>query len=123
MNLDVIINKIGYDIVQAIEGKGRDKKKYKNKIDKVLGVLANDGVYAFWVYCKAEKITDVFVGKLGELKKIVDPISDEKRDENFFMDLSSSELTNLLFFKEMLEKVLTYAKYHEKALDDDLDGN
>jgi len=42
-NLDAIINKVGFEIVEKIKEKGKDKS--------TLGVLANDGVYAYWVYC------------------------------------------------------------------------
>ena len=41
-NLDAIINEMGFEIAQIID---------ENMINKILGVLANDGVYAMWVYC------------------------------------------------------------------------
>ena len=116
MNLDAKINMVGFEIVKAIQEKNKDKKtKYKNFIDKALGVLANDGVYAYWVYCKANKITDVFIDKLEKLQRI---INNEEDNETFFKELSN-EINQLLFFKEMVEKTLIYARYHAKAMKDE----
>ncbi len=118
MNLDATINKVGFEIVEAIKGKGKDKTKYKNYIDKVLGVLSNDGVYAYWVYCKANNISDVFIEKIENILKVTKeiPQKDNKNNyEAYFQELSKN-LPNLLFTKELIEKTLTYARYHAKAI-------
>ncbi|RMA97949.1 hypothetical protein [Hydrogenothermus marinus] len=114
-NLDAKINEVGYKIVEEIKTKGKDKTKYKNEIDKALSVLANDGVYAYWVYCKSKEIDDVFIKKIEELMKIMDIDYDDK--EKFFEELSK-DLHKLLFFKEILERTLIYARYHAKAWKD-----
>jgi len=117
-NLDATINRVGYEIVKAIKSNGNDKTKYKNYIDKTLGVLANDGVYAYFVYCKANKISNVFVDKIEDILKIVKeiPQKDGQNDyEEYFKKLSKN-LNQLLFFKELLEKALIYARYHAKAM-------
>ena len=127
MNLDALINKVGFEIVEEIKKKEKDKTKYKNYIDKALGVLANDGVYAYWVYCKANKITDVFINKLEELSnqislkengREIKLIFNDKPSEKFFHTLSQ-DINKLLFFKEMVEKALIYARYHAKAMKDE----
>lgn len=119
-NLDAMINKIGFEIVEAIKGKGKDQTKYKNEIDKVLGVLSNDGVYAFYVYVKSKKIEDVFLEKI---KGILEYIDIKDNNENSYNELSqeffetlSENLSDLLFFREILEKILIYARYHAKAM-------
>jgi CRISPR/Cas system CMR-associated protein Cmr5 small subunit len=126
-NLDAMINKVGFEIVEEIKKKGKDKTKYKNYIDKALGVLANDGVYAYWVYCKANKITDVFINKLEVLanqlrlqknNKEIKLIFKGNPSEKFFETLSE-DIYQLLFFKEMVEKALIYARYHAKAMKDE----
>jgi len=113
-NLDAIINKVGFEIVEKIKEKGKDKSKYKNFIDKALGVLANDGVYAYWVYCQSNSIDDVFIDELKDIKEI---INNEQNNQKFFQNLSE-DLNKLLFFKEMLEKALIYARYHAKTISD-----
>ena len=120
-NLDATINKVGFEIVETIKNKGKDKTKYKNFIDKSLGVLANDGVYAYWVYCKANKISDVFIENMDNILKVTKdiPIQNNKNDyQKYFQDLSEN-LPNLLFTKELIEKALTYARYHAKAIKDE----
>ena len=113
-NLDAIINEIGFEIVKKINQE-ENKTKYKNFIDKSLGVLANDGVYAYWVYCKANGINDVFIDELEDLMKLVSNDINDK--EQFFQNLST-DIHQLLFFKDMVEKALIYARYHAKAMGD-----
>lgn len=181
-NLDAMINKIGFEIVS----KGIVSE---TEINKMLGVLANDGVYAWWVYIKSKlnwKFTKdkrkfeefqliKFLFILAELNELFakygEIISDKKIEEictlqneielltkeigqltkevkkernidnrqkenelnqkkeeknkkenernnkldNFFHQLSEN-LPDLLFFREILEKILIYARYHAKAM-------
>ena len=119
-NLDAMINRIGFEIVEEIKKKGKDEAKYKNEIEKVLGVLSNDGVYAYYVYVKSKKIEDVFLEKI---KGILEYIDIKDNNENSFNELNqeffetlSENLSDLLFFREILEKILIYARYHSKAM-------
>jgi hypothetical protein len=115
-NLDALINKTGYKIVEKIKEKGNGKTKYKNELEKALGVLANDGVYAYYIYVKSKKVEDVFLNEIKSLTKFVSSDNKEQNpDQNFFESLSKN-LNNLLFFREVLEKILIYARYHEKAM-------
>ncbi len=114
-NLDAIINEVGFKIVEKISEERENKTKYKNFIDKALGVLANDGVYAYWVYCKANKIDGVFIDELKDLMKLV---SDDINDKEQFFQKLSTDIHQLLFFKDMVEKTLIYARYHAKAMGD-----
>ena len=153
-NLDAIINEMGFEIVQIID---------ENMINKILGVLANDGVYAMWVYCLNKLNEKEHIGFLKQMAKlpikvkdendneyelkeeeikeyikILDEIEELKNDktkkeelkqkqvekqkkfieyENFFQNLSS-DIHQLLFFKDMVEKALIYARYHAKAMGD-----
>jgi len=164
-NLDAVINKVGFEIANILD---------ENLINKLLGVLANDGVYAMWVYAlnkiewnyynDCEKFRQSKLYKLLEKlnnfpiqidKKIIDEKRNDeickltkeinnltnelKKDKNnktkkeeknkkikerddklneFFLELST-DLNQLLFFKELLEKALIYARYHAKAMKDE----
>ncbi|OXT06262.1 hypothetical protein CE561_11215 [Thermoanaerobacterium thermosaccharolyticum] len=169
-NLEHIINNTAFEIV--------DKKILgKNEIDKLLGVLTNDGVYAMWVYAcdklelkfKKDKdelrdtkifkllekisILDKFVTKeldydglvekidkltkeieelknkiknesisennKQELKKTIENLESKRNQQlnDYFINLSQN-LDNLLFLKNLLERVLVYARYHAKAMED-----
>lgn len=99
-NLDAQINIAGYEIAQIVD---------ENLINKILGVLSSDGVYAMWVYCKSKKDID-------EKKLFEDVLNLTSDNEEYFQKLSEN-LHDLLFKKEILEKALTYARYHAKAMD------
>ena len=119
-NLDAMINRIGFEIVEEIKKKEKDQTKYKNEIDKVLGVLSNDGVYAYYVYVNSKKIEDVFLEKIKAILEYIDirdtnENSINELNQEFFETLSEN-LSDLLFFREILEKILIYARYHAKAM-------
>ncbi len=149
-NLDVKIQKLSYELAEALED---------TEINKLLGVLANDGVYSMWVF-SLDKVKDdiTWTYKLAELIKILNLVpeqefsnvfsnitnysqfvseintknttisqtqnSQQKKRERIarnkiftkYLQKLSENLTNLLFFKEAMEKLLTYARYHKKAL-------
>jgi len=118
INIEAELNKMSFELVQAIKGKKNKISKYKNAIDKSLGVLMNDGVYAYYIYVKSEEIDNVFLDEIKDLKKFVEinggNKDNPKLDEEYFQSLSE-DLEKLLFFRELLEKVLIYARYHAKA--------
>ena len=138
MNLDAKINMVGFEIAEILD---------ENMINKLLGVLANDGVYAMWVYA-INKLKDTellkFLKELSILPINIDTLKNyqfedsineienesntKKRKIKFsqkvkeldkFFQTLSQDLNQLLFFKEMLEKALIYARYHAKAMDDE----
>ncbi len=169
-NLNALINKISFELVN-------NKILEENQINKMLGVLSNDGVYAWWVYSKkeldwrftreAEKFKEndliqlllvlekfhFLFGKIGkiiedkidiickkqeeidelrnEIKNLDDKEEKKKKNNkirelnseqndllNSFFHQLSEDLPSLLFFREILEKILIYARYHAKALGD-----
>ena len=138
MNLDAKINMVGFKIANILD---------ENMINKLLGVLANDGVYAMWVYA-INKLKDTellkFLKELSILPINIDTLKNyqfentineienesntKKRKIKFsqkvkeldkFFQTLSQDLNQLLFFKEMLEKALIYARYHAKAMGDE----
>jgi hypothetical protein len=112
-NLEHTLSKLGFDIVN-------EKILDKNEIDKLLGVLSNDGVYAMWVYAKAEKNIkeDNLMNKFDCLFKIVSFTVESKNNWEEFFQTIAENLSNLLFLKDLLEKVLIYARYHAKAMEE-----
>jgi len=75
LNIEALINKIAFDIVN-------EEILKENEINKLLGILANNGVYAMWVYALDKldtvfKIDDNFLikrPKLFELILLLKPI-------------------------------------------------
>lgn len=135
--LDSVICKTGSKIAGMI----LESKKIKaSQLQKALGVLCNDGVYAYYVYVKSEKpLFDILIKELNELMQYTDiklkqkqpddqgqgsgqfhgiraekPRDDVYDYEAYFINLSKN-LNDLLFFREILEETLVYARYHLKA--------
>jgi len=130
INIDSTVNKLGFQLVDEIS-KIKDKnlkKKLKNNIEKSLGVLVNDGVYAYYVFCKAQDKEDqngnfqkIFINlPIAKLKGFIISESNNHAEnpEEFFQNLSDN-LNQLLFFRQLLEKSLIYARYHAKAIGDE----
>jgi len=117
-NLESIINKVAFDIVN-------NKILGKNEVNKLLGILSNDGVYAMWVYAKAEKNINEkeLMKQINLIFNIVDQDKMNSNSENFLKNLEyfqnfTEDLNKLLFMKDILEKVFIYARYHANAIGD-----
>jgi hypothetical protein len=126
VNLEAVLNNLGYEIVAEIKKRG-DSEKLLRLIDKALGVLANDGVYAYYVFCKAQDndksrdAEDIFIKlPLEKLKpyinlEINNNQSDKGEVEQYFSSLSE-DLNKMLAFRNYMETALIYARYHAKAV-------
>jgi hypothetical protein len=127
MNLESDIYRLSFMFSEKFE---------ENELNKLLGVLASDGVYAMWVYAKdkfkkdQQKIKEIN-SLIRDLNNFVDDKKDNKKDgenidnkndnkniDNEYFQNLAQDLNKLLFMKELLEKVLIYAIYHAKAKGD-----
>lgn len=134
----------------------------ESEINKMLGVLVNDGIFAMWLYAcdkmklDVEKVKEASPDKRMEVLKQQDIIKFfekicqlakyiEKEDVNVYDTLKnkldniknknnesikneiynelaeyfhnlSRDLDKLLFMRDLLEKILVYARYHAKAV-------
>jgi len=136
LNIDSFVNLLGYNINEKC--KNDEQRRF---IDKALGVLVNDGVYAYYVFCKAkskdnkkkddeemekeDSIEDIFVRYVVDEINKTNGLNEYFKNEliknnkgldyeQFFQNLSN-DLRKLLFFRDILEKALIYARYHAKA--------
>ncbi len=121
-NLDYLCAKCGQEIVEKAE----KKKEMKNLIQKSLGILQEDGVYAFVVYLDSEgafkngKVANRILSKIFELftgdnTKLIEGIYER---ENVYKQIQklSENIDNLFLAKDLIERTLIYARYHSKAL-------
>jgi len=98
----------------------------KNVVDKALGVLVNDGIYAMWLFIEEKKSKtnpEKFCKKIEELLKeagLVDSCncSTVEGREKFFEQLTE-DLNKLLLARQILEKLLIYVRHQYKALGED----
>ncbi|MRJ06650.1 MAG: hypothetical protein C6I01_03940 [Epsilonproteobacteria bacterium] len=117
-NLEGVIAKVSFELVN-------ERILDENLINKLLGVLSHHGVYAMWLFAKSEfakgerrNKKDALMNKMKEILEKISPIEEGERVnwESYFKELSSQDLPQLLFTKTLLEKLLTYARYHAKAM-------
>lgn len=106
--LESVICKLGSAIAEKIS------PNEKNEIDKALGVLSSDGVYAYYVYVISKKIDNVFLDEITDLMNYTDTKLSKNNYKDYFIKLSNN-INDLLFFKEILEQTLIFARYHAKA--------
>jgi hypothetical protein len=123
-----IIDKIKNKIKINEKIKSSDKNKVESLITKALGILQENGVYAFALYLKTksgnkgvEEITaSEILQNLCELLES-DRVKLLEGDCGEFLSLIRQRLANnldkLLLVKELLERTLVYARYHVKALE------
>ncbi|SHH27758.1 hypothetical protein SAMN02745221_02071 [Thermosyntropha lipolytica DSM 11003] len=161
-NIEYIINRTAFELI------AEEILAYLD-IDKILGVLINDGLFAMWIYacekmrlekdvwrdierqglealerqkivkffCKICQLTEgleketVYENTLANLQRRFQEIQGRKMEEGrrkkeyekafyselnqFFIDLAG-DLPKLLFMRDLMEKVLLYARYHAKAV-------
>jgi len=122
-NLDRLCAKYGFEFTQEVNKSFKDASKTENLLTKSLGVLQEQGLYAFILFCESrgdrEQKGAVEIKKItrkilkDELKLIEsNDLLEEIRKENGL----ASNLEGLTLSIQVLEKALIYARYHAKAL-------
>ncbi|MBW1928097.1 MAG: hypothetical protein JRJ13_02960 [Deltaproteobacteria bacterium] len=120
-NLDQLCAKFGWAMAEQVhEAIG---KNAENHITKSLGVLQEDGVYAFFLYQASRGQREKSgADKLRDQAKKLLKQAGVKGFENVDEPLAAvrehlaGDLDQLLLAKRLLEQALIYARYHAKAL-------
>ena len=108
-NLDFTAATIAFKIVEQ----NKDKSNMESLINKSLGILSANGIYALWLFLKSESGGDNI--RIVEIIERFDGELDGGNDEEKVINLSNN-LQKLLFSKELLEKTFIYARYRAKAI-------
>lgn len=125
-NLDSLCAGHGYQIVHTASDNGSllkaDQAKLENTITKSLGVLQENGVYAFFLYLdyrKEEKGAFQIKTQALELLRCseVNLLSSTENDHFQALRQLTNDLDNLLLARQLLEQTLIYARYHAKSLE------
>lgn len=111
--IDMKCAKTGSEIAEA----ARDE----TLITKALGVLQEDGVYAFFLYLASKKnpadqISRAAFTLLTDREILGDTVGSETEPLKAVREKIGRDLDQLMFVKELLERTLVYARYHVKAL-------
>lgn len=103
------------------EKKAKTAKDLFNFITKSLGVLQEDGVFAFYVYLKSEKDQETKMNEIVEMKtvELLNDIINKSLDCSLEkVKLLADDINTLLLAKSLIEKTLIYARYQAKSLSD-----
>lgn len=125
-NLDRLCAEYGEKFAREIAGAfgSKDKdKKAENLITKSLGVLQEQGIYAYVLFNESRGQSEKNAGnKMNELTKELlkdkllligegDLLKEIRKDEGLAADLEK-----LILAMQVLQQTLTYARYHAKAM-------
>jgi hypothetical protein len=123
-NLDSLCAQHGYGIVHAVAPNGSlpkgDPAKLENTITKSLGVLQENGVYAFFLYLEyrigdkgAPQVKEQTLSLLRHTEvRLLLP-----GNQHFeAVQQLTNDLDKLLLARQLIEQTLIYARYHAKAL-------
>lgn len=126
VNLDRLCAKAGDDLARAANEVFNDPKRVETLLTKALGVVQEQGLYAFFLFLEsrgtadkrgAEKIRDGGVKLLQEaglVAKNVSPpqvLASLRRDDGLL-----ARLDDLVLGVELISRALTYARFHAKAM-------
>lgn len=122
LNLDQLCAKYGWQI--ADEVRKAIGKQAENHITKSLGVLQEDGVYAFFLYQQSrgereKKGAEALQQQAHALLAEQFAVFKNKQNDSLaaVRDELAGNLDELLLAKRLLEQALIYARYHAKALE------
>jgi len=110
-NLDYLCAKYGQNIPKS--------KEHETIIQKSLGVLQEDGLFAFILFLesKNENITSYI---MEETAKILNEtgLTEEANKKNIKENILklTENIDDMFLAKELIEKTLVYARYHAKTL-------
>ncbi len=122
MNLDRVCAQYGWEIARQVHE--ALKKSAENHITKSLGVLQEDGVYAFFLYqaSRGDQNLGELAAKLFSDEKIALVPKGTTNTEQVLEAIRkpkglAEDIDKLLLAKRLLEQSLIYARYHVKAME------
>lgn len=124
--LDLTCADYGFKMMDETKRALTEKSKVENHLQKSLGVLQEDGVFAFFVYqaAKGKEAREPLIDQSVKLLKEVNIMKDVALEGNMTQKLEQirealnkeDRLDRLILAKKVLGRSLTYAWYHARAL-------
>lgn len=121
-NLDQLCAQYGYKIAEDVHSK--IGKNAENHITKSLGILQEDGVYAFFLFqisrSEREREGAIMLKDLATSlfrSAGIKGFQEQSDTLKAVRDELANDLDQLLLAKRLLEQSLIYARYHAKALE------
>jgi hypothetical protein len=123
-NLDALCATTARELVTAGEEAEKRKKGGRketlNRLTNALGVLQEDGVYAFFLFLKREGLIDNIWPICGRLLRNeavgkMLPAAGSRGEEDLLIEMTEN-LDHLLLAKDLLHRTLIYARYGLRSL-------
>ena len=128
--LEYLQNKINGEKFDKLKEKDHplsfDSKTFETEITKALGILVEDGPFAYFIWLKSQdkEPHQAMLIQTARILMALNLIKDISTDKNLkeelekaFLEQISTDLTKTLFVKTILEKMLIYARYKAKAME------
>ncbi|WP_202319140.1 hypothetical protein [Archaeoglobus neptunius] len=118
LTIDKISAKIGFDLAKKFTNKD-DADKLETIVTKAIGVLIEDGLlaYVIWLKSRGEKERKYATEILNKSKDLIRELDLATTDDPIDMALEiSSSIEKTLLARQLLERMLVYARYRAKAL-------
>jgi len=114
-NLDKLVAESGFNLVEKCKKEKRDLKELERIISKSLGILTEEGLFAYsiWLESEGESIVEEYGMKLIKDAKIS---QSDKSLRDTIPSETSKDIQKTILTKELLERMLIYARYRAKAL-------
>jgi len=115
INLDKLSAEMGFEL--ANEHKN-DAKEFERTVTKALGILIEDGLLAYSIWLEKEGELKI-IDKSFKLLKSAGIIKDENSSKDKLRKAAliiSENIDTTLLARQLLERMLVYARYRAKAL-------
>lgn len=126
-NLDRVCARYGWQIAEQVRQKLGNGTE--NHVTRSLGVLQEDGVYAFFLYQDSRKSENegpkrledqarelLQVAQIEPFTQVTDPLEAVRGSDK--VKGLADDLSGLLLAKRLLQQALIYARYHAKAMEE-----
>ncbi|WP_041082082.1 hypothetical protein [Thermotoga profunda] len=114
-NIDQICAKYSIGIISEMTSE-YDPKEVQNLITKALGVLQQQGLYSFGLFCKAESKAGKILENIIKMLHEIEVLDNSTENELSKLSKLSENIHDLILAVEIVEKTLIYSRYHAKAL-------
>jgi len=119
-NLDKISAEAGFELAD----KNRDKAKdFERIVTKALGILIEDGLFAYAIWLESEDKSDIIDSsfelikeKAGIIQGDYDSVRRPEKLRKAILSEIASDMQKTLLARQLLERMLVYARYRAKAL-------
>ena len=119
-NLDQISAEIGFDLAEKNKERA---KEFERIVTRALGILVEDGLLAYAIWLESEEESkiikssfDLLKDKVGIIQKEYKDVKDTEKLRKAILEEITSDIQKTLLARQLLEKMLIYARYRAKAL-------